>query len=247
MEIVYNIRPFNLELELIALKTFSRIKNRLPYIWDGSGNVLRVGHLLYWERKMNEYSIKTPQISDKIIKTRVWDCNFKVPDLDSTRNDSKDVYNTFTCYTDGSRVNGHSGYGYVIKKFNRIIYQGNEYLGPKATVFQAEIIAITTVCNVLKQRIKQKISIRCDSQSAILAVKVTNITCKIVLDCRNAINALGKVNDVTLSWIKAHADHPGNEQADKQAKLGATPRQGPGPWYWYLHPEPVSLTNLNLK
>jgi ribonuclease HI len=114
------------------------------------------------------------------------------------------VYNTFTCYTDGSRVNGHSGYGYVIKKFNRIIYQGNEYLGPKATVFQAEIIAITTVCKVLKQRIKQKNLIRCDSQSAILAVKATNITSKIVLDCRNAINALGKVNEVTLSWIKAH-------------------------------------------
>jgi hypothetical protein len=47
--------------------------------------------------------------------------------------------------------------------------------------------------------------------------------------------------------MDAHIDHPGNKQADKQAKLGATPRQGPGPWHWYLHPEPVSLTNLNQK
>jgi hypothetical protein len=88
---------------------------------------VRVGHLLYWERKLNQYSIKLPNVNDRITKTLVWECNFKVPDFESTRNDAKDVFNPFTCYTDGSQLNGHSGYGYVITKFNRTIYKGNEY------------------------------------------------------------------------------------------------------------------------
>jgi hypothetical protein len=116
-----------------------------------------------------------------------------------------------------------------------------------ATVFQAEIIAITTDCQLLKQRRKQVILIRCDSQAAIQAVLATNISSKIVLDCRNAINTLGEVNDETISWIKAHVEHPGNELADKQAKAGAIPRQGPGPWHWHSHPEPISFFKLNLK
>jgi hypothetical protein len=193
MEILYNLRPLDLELELTAIKTYTRIKNMIPAKWGGLGNVLRVGHLLYWERKLNKYSIKLPTVKDKITKTRVWERNFKVPDFESTKNDAKDAFNTFTCYTDGSRMNsGHSGYGYVIKKFNRIIYQGNEHLGPRASVFQAEIIAITTVCQVLKQRRKQIINIRCDSQAAIQAVLATNIISKTVLDCRNAIMHWGK-------------------------------------------------------
>jgi ribonuclease HI len=215
--------------------------------WGGLGNVLRVGHLLYWGRKLKQYSIKTPLVNDKTTKTRVWECKFKVLDFESTRNNAKGVFNTFTCYTDGSHLKSHSGFGYVIKKFNRIIYEGNEYLGPKATVFQAKIIAITTVCQILKQRRKQVIKIKCDSQAAIQAVLATNIISKTVLDCRKALNALGEVNDVTISWIKSHVEHPGNDLADKQAKAGTIPRQGPGPWHWHWHPVPTSFFKMNVK
>jgi hypothetical protein len=60
-------------------------------------------------------------------------------------------------------------------------------------------------------------------------------------------NALGEVNDVTISWIKAHIEHPGNELADKQAKAGTIPRHGPRPWHWELHPEPNSILKSNIK
>jgi hypothetical protein len=61
----------------------------------------------------------------------------------------------------------------------------------------------------------------------IQAVLATNIISKTVLDWRKALNALGEVNDVTISWIKSHVEHPGNDLADKQAKAGTIPRQGP--------------------
>jgi hypothetical protein len=50
--------------------------------------------------------------------------------------------------------------------------EGFDYMGPKATVFMAEIRAITTVAHTLMQRKKQKIVIRCDSQAAIKVVIV---------------------------------------------------------------------------
>jgi hypothetical protein len=49
MEILYNLRPLDLELELIALKTVYRIKDVLPVIYGGIGNVVRLGHLRFWE------------------------------------------------------------------------------------------------------------------------------------------------------------------------------------------------------
>jgi hypothetical protein len=52
---------------------------------------------------------------------------------------------------------------------------------------------------------------------------------------------------VTISWIKSHVEHPGNELADKQAKDGTIPRQGPVPWHWHSHPEPISFFKSNIK
>jgi hypothetical protein len=39
--------PLDLEMEKIAIKTYCRIKNKLPRIWDGrpTGGGARVGHL----------------------------------------------------------------------------------------------------------------------------------------------------------------------------------------------------------
>jgi ribonuclease HI len=64
-------------------------------------------------------------------------------------------------------------------------------MGLKATVFMAEIRAITTVAHTLMQRKNQKIVIRCDSQAAIQAINNININSKTVLECRKLLNQLG--------------------------------------------------------
>jgi hypothetical protein len=56
-----------------------------------------------------------------------------------------------------------------------------------------------------------------------------NITSKTVLECKEWLNKLGAKNRITLSWIKAHANHPRNELADGLAKSGTT-QGGIGPW-----------------
>jgi ribonuclease HI len=121
-------------------------------------------------------------------------------------------------------------------------------MGPAATVFQAEVKASTMVCQTLKQRKDMDILIRCDSQAAIAAIMSINIVSKTVLECRELLNKLGSKNRVTLSWIKAHANHLVNELADHLAKSGTTQR-GNGPW---SH-EPAShfknnlLTKINVQ
>lgn len=79
MEVLYNLRPLDLEMERIALKTYSSIKNRLPYTWDGlpSGDGIRVGHLRHWDGKLNQSMGMTVNgdDSDQKIKSRLWERN----------------------------------------------------------------------------------------------------------------------------------------------------------------------------
>jgi hypothetical protein len=89
--------------------------------------------------------------------------------------------------------------------------------------------AITMVCKTLKQRNNMDITIRCDSQAAIAAVRSINITSNTVLECKTWLNKLGAKNRVTLSWVKAHAENPGSDLADGLAKAGTT-QGGTGPW-----------------
>jgi ribonuclease HI len=46
---------------------------------------------------------------------------------------------------------------------------------------------------------------------------------KTVLNCRNNLKILQNHNPITLNWIKAHNNHPGNELADFLAKKGTNP------------------------
>jgi ribonuclease HI len=63
-------------------------------------------------------------------------------------------------------------------------------MGPTATVFQAELKAITMACKTLNQRKNMDITIRSDSQAAIAAIKAINISSKTTLECKTWINKL---------------------------------------------------------
>jgi ribonuclease HI len=154
-------------------------------------------------------------------------------DFEKTRNDAIDQWGTWTCYTDGSKLGSYSGYGYLINRFCRTIYEGLDHMGPRASVFMAEIRAITTVAHTLMQLKNQKKLIRSDSQAAIKAISNTTIGSKTVDECRRLLNRLGAHNKVSITWIKAHAQHAGNEQADHLAKLGANQTIGPARFKYF--------------
>ena len=159
---------------------------------------------------------------DKNLKQKIWDRNFSVLDFKENKNNSFENRNTIYCYTDGSKVKDlHVGCGFTLKKASQSIDNHQEYLGTKATVFQAEVLAIHRACSALIKRKNQKIVIRSDSQAAIQALKATDVDSSLVLECVKGLNKLGSKNKVTLQWIKAHCGHEGNEEADQLAKAGA--------------------------
>jgi hypothetical protein len=86
LEVLYNLRPLDLELEYIAQKTHSRIStdpDPKTHVWDGKGVNKRDGHLKYWHQKLKQYGIDKPIdgvcLLHRRIKTKLMQvCNKKV-------------------------------------------------------------------------------------------------------------------------------------------------------------------------
>ena len=115
-----------------------------------------------------------------------------------------------------------------LRKFTNGWYEfkhGNGFLGTEATVFQSEIMAIQKCAEVLANEEVHEAIIYSDSQAALGALTSLKIQHKSVEKCIKTIKTLNGVAmdmKLTLAWIKAHADHPGNERADCLAKTGTT-------------------------
>jgi hypothetical protein len=130
-------------------------KKALPgkKLWDGlpTGGGNRVGHIRYWENALNRDNLSTKTCDqDQTPKVRSWVMNFEVLDCDI----AQDQYGTWTCYADGSKLGNRTGYGYLINRSGRTTHQGHDHMGSRATVFMAEVRAISTVAHTLMQRIR---------------------------------------------------------------------------------------------
>ena len=66
-----------------------------------------------------------------------------------------------------------------------------------------------------------------DSQASLAALNKLTINSDTVEKCINALNALGKDNQIHLRWVKAHVGIHGNEIADFLAKKGSSLGEGP--------------------
>ena len=58
-----------------------------------------------------------------------------------------------------------------------------------------------------------KYTLRAWSQAALAALDSFRLKSKTVIDCVEKLNLLGQQCQVELKWVKAHANHPGNESA----------------------------------
>ena len=127
-------------------------------------------------------------------------------------------------YTDGSLLEGRAGCGVHTIMGNRVIYNGNFYLGTMATVFQAEVTAINKSAKMLSEKrwLNKTITFYTDSQACMLALNNITVKSKTVEKCINDLNVLGENNTVHIRWVKAHIGTPGNECADFLAKKGST-------------------------
>ena len=117
-------------------------------------------------------------------------------------------------YTDGSKFENKCGTGFAIYKGKRIITKYSECLPAESTVFQAEVRGVQKAAETMLEsenlgKLKY-IKIFTDSQATLLALNSADITSKLVLQTKLALNELAKkTRRITIVWIKAHVDSSG--------------------------------------
>ena len=116
----------------------------------------------------------------------------------------KPKYNDIDCYTDGSHMNGHTGTGCYIVQHQ---YKPTKLIIPLGKVYQAKMLrtyAVTMELVTRKVRDKKVIIFK-DNQALIHALNAIRSRSKLVIDCVNTFNVIGKKNHVLLVWVPNHA------------------------------------------
>lgn len=149
----------------------------------------------------------------------------KIPSRKDWR-EAKPIQNFETViFTDGSKTNNGCGAGYLIN--NDLLYSKElkqcYRLPNESSVFQCEIFAIKEACKFILSHMENSnnIAICVDSQAALKALDSPITSSKLVGECKNIINSVGRKATVTLIWVPGHCKIEGNETADYLARCGA--------------------------
>ena len=132
-------------------------------------------------------------------------------------------------YTDGSKSpNRPAGSGVAIyDQFGSPLLQASYTLAERNTVFQAEVCAISAAATLLRDFLPnydgpRAVLFYSDSQASLRCLARTDHTSKTTQICAESLDLLGREFHVSLRYVKAHAGFPGNEEADRLAKLAVT-------------------------
>ena len=128
------------------------------------------------------------------------------------------------CYTDGSYIDRKTGAGIFFKPHQTLKFENQAFsLGKLATVYQAEVIAISKAADTMNKAgiTNQTICILSDCQAALKALACPLVKQTLVGDCKNNLNVLSQNNQAMLMWVPGHSDIEGNEEADTLAKTGS--------------------------
>ena len=218
LEIIYNIIPLHLQVRYLALATYVRINARI--LWQ-SDRLIK-GHIEY------AHNYLPPELRDVVLDVapfeRDWNLPYEVVIGDGINDDWTQGDYDFTCFTDGSLLEGESGSGVTL--YERVGDPSN--LGEKpegATVYQAEVWAIEMATTHLIERGVSNSIIRLyvDNQAALRSMASVHSDKITVKRARLALKCLGLFNKVTLIYQRAHrkgvnAASQGNELADAAAR-----------------------------
>jgi ribonuclease HI len=219
IELILGLKPLELQLEERTILSYIRLGEGKQTDWDGINKKRknRLGHLKYWERACESYLLnETYDHSDERVERKF---NVNLESLNGAK--KYQTLSNVNVYTDGSKIEGHTGAGFQIYKGKEEIGHDSFKLPDWCTVFQAEILAIKESCDRIyaEQWHHNYIKLFCDSQAAILAINDPTNRQKTVLEARKSLNAVAeKAKYLTMVWTKAHVGTIGNERADRLAK-----------------------------
>jgi ribonuclease HI len=225
LQVALGLPPLDLELKRIAVKTYKRlyINESLPRTWDGIGNTQN-GHIYLLQKLYEQWEL--PELGgDDVCPLTELKCKAYV-DTNSFQTGNDYTGPGWRAYTDGSKMEDHIGSGFCIYENNTEKANLSLYLGQKASVYQAELVAISRAAQDLGSMVSlgDEVTILSDSRSAVQAVCKETHTSKTELKCIKSINNLSMLAHVTIRWVKAHVGIPGNEKADDYAKKGVLER-----------------------
>jgi ribonuclease HI len=213
MEVVLGLLPLDLHVKREATRSRWRTRNLVNDRWDGLGRLpTRRGHRKIHDNIIGSLSLQEgDEKPGKVtLKNKV---NFvEVPDP------------PLVLYTDGSKVeNGKVGAGWAIVRDGEVLEEESLRLNNDASVFQAEILALTEGGRCLSREPFRDCPavIWSDSQAAIQAVKNHQVKSNTVQEARDVLMKRCERTPTDLRWAKAHNDTTGNELADHLAKMGA--------------------------
>jgi ribonuclease HI len=227
MEVMLGVEPIVLHLQAQALNTYKRL------IWNGNWTVQQAeitstkSHaVIIRNLAKNIKSIFLPR--DRMVYTQYVPTNFntkigsreeaRITDLRPGNKNQEDII----CFTDGSKMDDRSGFGYIITGGGLKI-SGSQHLGSNTTVYQAELLALAEAAfTLISKKVKDRnIKFYLDNTSAITALNNYQIRSKVIFETKRLINKLGEDNRILVAWVPGHEGHLGNEVADRRAKLGA--------------------------
>ena len=215
LEVVLGILPLYLICQQVGVATWWRIRNgSSPNTWDGLTKYkFQNGHRRVWKKILDQIPEADMPTSKRDI-TMTWDHPTRVTEGFAPH---------IIVYTDGSKEDECTGAGWAVTKDDQVIQESHFGLGKYASVYQAELFAITDVCSWLLDADKVRgcgVLICSDSLSAVRALCTEDTNDQIVLDCRRWLFQLQNKCTVKLKWVRGHNDLTGNELADYLAKEG---------------------------
>ena len=127
-------------------------------------------------------------------------------------------------WTDGSKdALGNAGAAYIIKSREKSHRHQEIIPLGEASVYQCEAMALIGAADHLREAnmIRKKLLFYTDNQAVILALQAPFDRSHFIRELKLKLNFLNKKNQVVVGWVPGHANHWGNEIADRLAKRAA--------------------------
>ena len=121
-------------------------------------------------------------------------------------------------YTDGSKSNEGVGCAAISQHTMKLTHLPNE-----ASIFTAELAAVSSALNIVSDSQQQEFVIFTDSQSVLTAIQNIRNSNPLVNKIQKWLIDLHSLHKrVTICWVPGHANIPNNERADEEARNAIT-------------------------